>query len=33
VLFDDLIKMKKAAGRQKDKEDLRILLKLKKRIL
>jgi predicted nucleotidyltransferase len=30
--LDDLIRMKKAAGRQKDKEDLRILLKLKKRI-
>lgn len=30
--LDDLIRMKKAAGRQKDKEDLRILLKLRKRI-
>jgi len=28
--LDDLIKMKKAAGRPKDKEDLKILLKLKK---
>lgn len=27
--LDDLIKMKKAAGRKKDKEDLRILIKLK----
>jgi predicted nucleotidyltransferase len=30
--LNDLIKMKKSAGRQKDKEDLKILLKLKKRI-
>lgn len=29
--LDDLIKMKRAAGRKKDREDLRILLKLKKR--
>ncbi len=29
--LDDLIKMKKAAGRTKDKEDLRILQELKKR--
>jgi predicted nucleotidyltransferase len=28
--LDDLIKMKRAAGRPKDKEDLKILLKLKK---
>jgi len=28
--LDDLIKMKKAAGRSKDKEDLKILNKLKK---
>lgn len=27
--LDDLIKMKKAAGRDKDKEDLKILLELK----
>ena len=27
--LDDLIKMKKSAGRRKDKEDLRILIKLK----
>jgi len=27
--LDDLIKMKKSAGRKKDKEDLRILIKLK----
>ena len=30
--LDDLIRMKKATGRQKDKEDLRILLKIKKKI-
>ena len=30
--LDDLIKMKKAAGRSKDKEDLKYLLKLKKRL-
>ena len=29
--LDDLIKMKKAAGREKDKEDLRILEKLKEK--
>ena len=29
--LDDLIRMKKAAGRPKDKEDLKILLRLKKR--
>lgn len=29
--LDDLIKMKKAAGRRKDKDDLRILLRLKNR--
>jgi hypothetical protein len=29
--LDDLIKMKKAAGRPKDLEDLRVLLKLKQR--
>lgn len=29
--LDDLIKMKKAAGRPKDKQDLKILLELKKR--
>jgi len=29
--LDDLIKMKKAAGRPRDKEDLRVLLKLKKK--
>ena len=29
--LDDLIKMKKAAGREKDKEDLKILLKIKDR--
>jgi len=29
--LDDIIKMKKAAGRDKDKEDLKILNKLKKR--
>ena len=29
--LDDLIKMKKAAGRDKDKEDLKILLKLKQK--
>jgi predicted nucleotidyltransferase len=29
--LDDLIKMKKAAGRGKDKEDLKILIKLKER--
>ena len=29
--LDDLIKMKKAAGRSKDKEDLKYLLRLKKR--
>lgn len=29
--LDDLIKMKKAAGREKDKEDLRILRKLKRK--
>ena len=28
--LDDLIKMKKAAGRPKDREDLKYLLKLKK---
>jgi predicted nucleotidyltransferase len=30
--LDDLIRMKKAAGRQKDKEDLKILLRLKEKI-
>jgi predicted nucleotidyltransferase len=30
--LDDLIKMKKAAGREKDKEDLRVLEKLKEKI-
>jgi len=30
--LDDLVKMKKAAGRAKDKEDLKILLKLKKKL-
>jgi len=30
--LDDLIRMKKAADRQKDKEDLKILLKIKKRL-
>ena len=30
--LDDLIKMKKAAGRPKDKEDLKYLLELKKRL-
>ncbi len=30
--LDDLIKMKKAAGRSKDKEDLKYLLKLRKRL-
>lgn len=30
--LDDLIKMKRAAGRAKDKEDLKILLKLKKKL-
>ena len=29
--LDDLIKMKKAAGRPKDKEDLKMLLKLKRK--
>ena len=29
--LDDLIKMKKAAGREKDKEDLKVLEELKKR--
>ena len=29
--LDDLVRMKKAAGRPKDKEDLRILKKLQKR--
>jgi predicted nucleotidyltransferase len=29
--LDDLIKMKKAAGREKDKEDLRVLEKLKEK--
>jgi predicted nucleotidyltransferase len=29
--LDDLIRMKKAAGRPKDKEDLKVLLRLKKR--
>jgi hypothetical protein len=29
--LDDLIKMKEAAGRPKDLEDLRVLLKLKQR--
>lgn len=29
--LDDLIRMKKAAGREKDKEDLKILLKLKEK--
>lgn len=29
--LDDLIKMIKAAGREKDKEDLKILLKIKDR--
>jgi predicted nucleotidyltransferase len=29
--LDDLIKMKKAAGRSKDKEDLKFLLRLKKK--
>jgi predicted nucleotidyltransferase len=29
--LDDLIKMKKAAGRAKDKEDLKVLLELKKK--
>jgi predicted nucleotidyltransferase len=29
--LDDLIKMKKAAGRPKDREDLKILLQLKKK--
>lgn len=31
--LDDLIKMKKASGRGKDKEDLKILIKLKERKL
>jgi len=30
--LDDLIRMKRAAGRVKDKEDLRILLKLRKKL-
>lgn len=30
--FDDLIRMKEAAGREKDKEDLKILLKIRDRI-
>jgi len=30
--LDDLIKMKRAAGRPKDKEDLKALLKLKKKV-
>ncbi len=30
--LDDLIRMKKAAGSQKDKEDLKILLKIKEKI-
>ena len=30
--LNDLIRMKKAAGRQKDKEDLKILLKIKEKI-
>jgi hypothetical protein len=30
--LDDLIRMKKASGSQKDKEDLNILMKIKKRI-
>ena len=30
--LDDLIKMKQAAGREKDKEDLRVLEKLKEKI-
>ena len=30
--LDDLIKMKMAAGRPKDKEDLEVLLKLKEKI-
>ena len=31
--LDDLIKMKKAAGREKDKEDLKILRKIREKIL
>jgi len=31
VNLDDLIKMKQAAGRAKDMEDIRVLLELKRR--
>ena len=32
AILDDLIRMKRAAGRTKDREDLKILLKLKKNL-